>query len=112
MTVNENTVFFSLLLGIIPGILLAFLSVWKNKCNKKTFLFIPDFIFAFVCFVVTYIGAIPLTYGRVRFLQVVLELISMLTTFFVFEPIASILLFLPEKIKNCQKRIQNKRLNR
>ena len=112
MAVNENTVLYSLLLGIIPGVFLTFSSALKNKYkDKKYFLFIPDFMFAFSFFVVTYIGSIPLTYGRVRILQVLLELVSMLTTLFVFEPMVSFLVFLPKKIKNNQIKFIKKKVN-
>ncbi len=112
MAVNENTVLYSLLLGIIPGVFLTISSALKNKYkDKKYFLFIPDFMFAFTLFVVTYIGSIPLTYGRVRLLQVLLELISMITTLFVLEPLVSFLIYLPEKIKNYQIRVNKKKVN-
>ena len=112
MTVNENTVLFSLLLGVIPGVFLLFLSAFKNKHkNKKYIIFIPDFMFAFIFFMVTYIGSIPLTYGRVRGMQVLLELISMFATFFVFEPLVLFLTSLPKKYKNHQINNNKNRVN-
>ena len=100
MVINDRTVFFSLGIGVVLGTLLILLRLIRARHKrKKLVLFILDFTFAALTVVVTYIGAIPLNMGRVRLTQMILELIGLFSSLYVFEAPLTLLVSLPRKIK-------------
>lgn len=94
---NETTVTLSLLTGAFFGVWLILLKNLRCKFKfNKILIFIADFTFTASFVVVSYIMSIPMTLGRVRFLQVLLEIISMLSLFYALEVPIDFIIRLPK----------------
>lgn len=100
LALDNNLLLLSFFAGAYFAVLLIILKYLRNSDKiKKILKFIADFTFIFNVIMVTYIVSIPLTYGRVRLLQVLLEGFFMLIVYFALEVPLCLVLSLPQKIK-------------
>ena len=83
--ISDSSVFFSLAIGVALGFFLVINKVIvARKRRKGLMVFFADFTFAAICIVVTFMAAIPINRGKIRFFQVALQLIGMAAFYLVF----------------------------
>ena len=89
MTVNTDTVILSLTAGAVLG-LLAVLFYFISRVNggKYFWLLLQDTTFVVICAMVTFLVSFPIAHGRIRLLQLMLELPGFLLVWFLLSPAA------------------------
>lgn len=85
MMISDESVFLSLAIGVGLGFFLVVnkVIVARNR-GKGLLVFVSDFTFAAISIVITFMAAIPINKGKIRFLQVALELIGMMSFYMAF----------------------------
>lgn len=90
MIITDESVFLSLATGAVIGVLAVVNKVIISTDSGKWFgKFVADFTFAALSCVITFTMSIPLSRGRIRFFQLVLELIGALAVYYVFADLLS-----------------------
>ncbi len=107
MIISDQSVVLSLTIGVVLG---AIFSINKAIVVvfdvKKTICFLLDFTFAVICLVLTFLGALSISFGYLRLLQVLLELIAALSFYYVFsQPITAVMKFIFKNFQNIFEKI-------
>lgn len=112
MIISDETVFLSLAVGVILGVFYLVNKLILARYRKSWLLiFISDFTFIAMTFMLTFVISIPINNGRIRFAQVALEVIGALAfTYTLGDLIYIILLSSTEKLK-VFKKTMNKTMN-
>lgn len=97
MIISDESVFLSLAIGVVLGFFWVVNKIILSG-NKRNWIiiFIADFTFAVICAVLTFIAAIPIYNGRIRFYQLALELMGALAFNFT---LGDAVVFVLEKIR-------------
>ena len=89
MTINTDTVILSVATGAALGFL-AVLFYFLSRVNtgKYLWLLLQDTTFVVICAMVTFLVSFPIAHGRIRLLQLMLELPGFLLVWFLLSPAA------------------------
>ena len=89
MTVNTETIILSLVTGAALGfIALLFYFFSRVNTGKYLWLLLQDTTFVVICAMVTFLVSFPIAHGRIRLLQLMLELPGFLLVWFLLSPAA------------------------
>ena len=89
MTVNTQTILLSLSAGaILGGVAAIFYFLGRINSGKWFCLIVQDMTFVAICFMVTFLVSFPISNGRIRLLQVILEAVSFLLVWYLLSPVA------------------------
>lgn len=101
MIINDQSIFISLAAGGVMGVLSVLNQALVSRRAGKSMLGnVLDFAFAILICGVTFILAIPLNFGRIRFMQVMLEGIGFASSVFVLgAPVQKVSRLIRKKIK-------------
>ncbi len=105
MIISDQSILLSLTIGVIIGMIFSI-----NKAIivvfgvKKIIAFLLDFTFAVISCVLTFLGALSISFAYLRLLQVLLELIAAISFYYAFsEFMISILHFFAKKYLSLHK---------
>lgn len=88
MIISDETLVLSLVIGVILGaIYLLNKAIVGIFSIKKPGVFLLDFTFAAICCMLSFIGALAMDKGHMRFWYLALEAIGAISVVFAFEPI-------------------------
>ena len=83
MILSDQSVYLSLAIGVALGVLLVInKAIVSGNSKRWPIIFLADFTFTVTAIMLTFIISIPIYKGRIRFLQVALELIGALGLYY------------------------------
>ena len=109
MILSDQSVYLSLAIGVAVGVLLVInKAIVSGNSRRWPVVFLADFTFTVTAVMLTFIISIPIYKGRIRFLQIALELIGAIGLYYSLGvPILSLIRLIYSKCDLLRQKIKD-----